>query len=880
MNDLSGNNLLSIEKKTSHEEISTAESCGRNHSTLGQSILANGQPGAGNNNITNSISYSGIPVNSNGELIPYSSLPIAGEVEGSHARADHSSETVSRSSKSVPDKNKEVEDEDVSEEFVKNFNEHIGPEKKKEEKAKRLIAKMRILGGLNSDPADKEPHINIPAARQGLCILAGLQNNKLKIEALDTLIRLLEKDEVSKESAENLVFLAINLTKKMDRELIQTDTLDVQVKIAKAYGVVAELIQRQYGKKHINAITKELKSQFRNTADNCKALNRLEDIHLAYAVSYALEGIKRIRDDNKELLELLERFMHFSISLSNLYNEDLQGFYQELFSTFKDLNNRHEYAWYNGVLIMNDYAKDAQHNLDKLTGIQILLREKYTDFNWKFIYSAMDILSKIAIHGATPEIRKQAFEGSRKSSHDMPGFLFFKDFNKFARSPDLSPIVHFSKPKLDDDNGLIRMAFIEHLIKISTKSPDILIRFKAKQILIQRLHTENNQGIKDLIQESIPTSAAQQKEWLEEAGKYRYEPLDAANSKKNEIISTPKVEKLSVLAFKAFEKHYKLQKASSKVPEQHKSLPNMHLDLPGKDKLSAPAAPISPPHTPRDHNRLISMLADSLGVEDSFVTKHFLFKGDIRPIGGQGLLITEKGMQQIADLLLANKEISTLNFELCHDDLKGILILAKTLPQTQVRKLTLAAEIDSAEADAIAETLTQKPKLEIIFSNPSGYYRLGKALAKRGLIVESIAFFTNGLEPPFNNDTDSMHVKLLLHRGKSYMLNGSPALAAADFRKVLELDSKDFHAHFELSKAYMDMRRYPQSIDSARNALKIYPEDNKALYQLALSLSRESRNKEYNAEAIKILKELLVKDHDNHDVQKLLKVLERKANKN
>ena len=96
----------------------------------------------------------------------------------------------------TPTANKKIEEEDVSPEFINDFNRHIGNNHNKE-KAQRLIEKMQHLGGLI--PTLEEEEIDIPAARLGLSYLASLNNPKFKMEALDNLLMLLQNDTLEKK---------------------------------------------------------------------------------------------------------------------------------------------------------------------------------------------------------------------------------------------------------------------------------------------------------------------------------------------------------------------------------------------------------------------------------------------------------------------------------------------------------------------------------------------------------------------------------------------------------------------------------------------------------------------------------------------------------
>lgn len=384
------------------------------------------------------------------------------------------------------------EEEDVSQEFVTEFNTHIGNNTNKE-KAQNLIKKMQRLGGLISPREQQE--IDIPAARLGLSLLAGLNHPKYKMEALGSLLVLLQHDSLEKETSINLVNLAITLMKQMNRELMQTEILDVQIKITQVYSLVAELLQRHYAKKHINAITKELKTELIATTKALEALNTQEDQKLNYYSKLALEGVRRLVDDRKELFDLIERFYHAFAAILSFQNSDIANGFQELAHTFKDLDPHIKGAWYNGILILNELLKGAKTDPDKLMGIQVLLREKGPQFNWKFTYAALEAFFELSLHGTTLKIRETAFQGIRVFGPDFPGLISFVDEQSLSKYIDLSPMVHFKKPRRKNPNTFIRYSCVEFLAKIAQESQDPTIKKKAKLILTQRLSLEEDTTI-------------------------------------------------------------------------------------------------------------------------------------------------------------------------------------------------------------------------------------------------------------------------------------------------------------------------------------------------------------------------------------------------
>lgn len=406
-------------------------------------------------------------------------------------------------------------EEDVSKEFVENFNAHIG-NFSNQKKALRLIKKMRRLGGLITPLKDEL--IDIPAARMGLSILAGVNKLSYKMQSLDDLILLLKKDKIEKDTSIGLVALAINLMGQMNRVLMQTETVDVQIKITLAYSLVAELIQRHFSKKHINAITKELKIELIQTIKALEDLNAHENARLNFHVNLALEGLKRIVDDRKELFDLIERFYRLAAAIVLLERYDAASCFIEMGKVFKDLSPSIPNVWYNGVLILRDLAKVATSDIDKLIGIQSLVRDKYKTFNWKFAYAALEIFHDIAIKGSSKKIRKQAFEGIKIFGPDFPGLLSFVNCNQLPTALSLKPMLHFKRPIHKNPNIEIRYAAIEYLISVSKNSPDYDIRKKARMSLLLRSRIEKNAAIVKLIEESIPIQASEQMKWLRENG--------------------------------------------------------------------------------------------------------------------------------------------------------------------------------------------------------------------------------------------------------------------------------------------------------------------------------------------------------------------------
>jgi len=277
--------------------------------------------------------------------------------------------------------NQKNEEEDVSEEFVNQFNNHIG-NAENHNIAQRLMKKMRLLGGLESGSLDQR--IDIPQARLGLCILAGLPH-PYKMEALDNLYDLLKRDNLEKDSAIQLVSLAIKLMKNMNRELMQTEVVDFQIKIAEVYNALTHLLQYHYAKQHINAITKELKLQLSETAKALQDLNRQENPKLSFYVNCALEGIRNLKDDSKVLFDIFERIYHITAALTSLQMSQAEYGFGELDKVFKDIDPHLKSEWYSGVLLLNDLTKKvlSTEDLDKQTAERLQSNAHWKDLHIK-----------------------------------------------------------------------------------------------------------------------------------------------------------------------------------------------------------------------------------------------------------------------------------------------------------------------------------------------------------------------------------------------------------------------------------------------------------------------------------------------------------------
>ncbi|HEV8051313.1 MAG TPA: hypothetical protein VGP47_02380, partial [Parachlamydiaceae bacterium] len=135
------------------------------------------------------------------------------------------------------------EEDFITLEIIEKWNSQIG-NMENPNRVLRLINKMRKLGEL--EPS--EIKTNIPNARLGLCLLAHYdKDQKVKMFALESLLRILKNDNYSVDNSYLLVQLAIDLLQLLARSTIQTADLSTQIKLSEIYRVLAETIDIHAG---------------------------------------------------------------------------------------------------------------------------------------------------------------------------------------------------------------------------------------------------------------------------------------------------------------------------------------------------------------------------------------------------------------------------------------------------------------------------------------------------------------------------------------------------------------------------------------------------------------------------------------------------------
>jgi tetratricopeptide (TPR) repeat protein len=741
-------------------------------------------------------------------------------------------------------KSKEEDSDDVTKDFIQKFNDHRGnPENVA--LAQRMLKKNRQLGGIEKNI--NSPYIDIPSARRNLFLLAGLNHQELKMEALHSLIEILDADPIKRNTAFDLVVLAIDLMKQMDRELMQTQLIEEQILICQAYGIVAELIQRHYAKKHLGGITSELKIQLVNTVRTLEDLNTQGNTHLHFTVEYALEGVKRLRDDRKELFEIAERIFHLLAAVLAFEGDNPSIFASELPKVFQGLDTRITHSWYDSTMLFNELCKPAFNEISQLALLQYLVKAQAKDLDWKYLYNAINKFGKIAIHGFTPSIRKAALMGCKTIGEDYPGISEFIDCKIYPRKTSLKPMIHFKAPVLKDRNLLIRELCVKTLFKIAEKCPDLPCRKNAKQVLLDCLKLEGDQNILKILHERIPKNVTDQTKWLLEKDDFAYQhPL-----KKNEIslnepspdlqnaAKTPfhQLEQISNVVFQNIylnhpNEMFILDRYQGTINPPTSFGPNFKTPYNSPENiLSSPSS--SPSQLSRakeiqSTGNIALQLGNSLNIPPQIIQENIKLGHDIQVNEVHHLQINLEGMKKIIKFMQTGLEISTLDFSTCQIEEDALFLLAESLVELNVNKLNFPTSFSKGSAKKFAGVLKNNRKFLITFHTAEDDLLFGAELKKAGLTSKALEYYEKALKKLKNSDDKKLESKILCHIGQAQLSLGNLTNARNALLKALKMKPESYNATIALAKLYHIQNNATETIEYATMALKLKPSDKTA----------------------------------------------------
>jgi tetratricopeptide (TPR) repeat protein len=751
-----------------------------------------------------------------------------------------------------------------------------------------MLYKTRCLAGL--EPNSKLT--DIPSARRNFFLLAQMDHQEIKMAALDNLILVLQNDPVTKETAFDLLDLAMDFMKQMDRELIQTQLIDEQIKICQAYGMVAELIQWHYGKKHIGGITAELKNQLIHSLNTLEDLNTHDDISLHFASSYALEGFKRLKDDRKELFELGEKVFHLIVGIAGVCISSNPSYVDEIALAFHDLDFQIAHSWYDAVLLFNDLAKGAYTDPNYLTALKLMIHQNSKEIKWKFLYNALEKLGDIVIKGSTPAIRCAAFKEQRISKKKLPGLVDFIDCQYFRTKTDHKPIIHFKRPIEKDRNVPIRLLTVQQLIRITKEAPDAEIRKEAKQALLYCFDNETNKVIVDTLKAEIPSDPADQNQWENELEKYAYEPskslyvpLESEAASDNPIqqlafqILTQYQANLSNASHSTAPMEIKLKESSNPPTAKKKSLArassqnkilapansrrknslvhrSSKQNSPASKKTEESLAGSAPPSKTKhlsDHkksrgSKQAILLGKCLHMDPVIVEQYIEFNQDIHLSEHNTLYMTKAGIQKILQMIEEIDECNSLDFSQCHIQEEGLTVLIQNLPKLNLSALHMPKGLTQDAGQKLAKLFRNENNLKVSFSRPEDDLLFGKILVALKLTLDGIIYYNKGLDKLRDNNEDSIDLKarIYYHLADALMLEEEFHEAERVLLEAYKLDPENYKILSKLAKYYHKQQNDIQALKFAEKALTITQKDFLDIEreELVKILNRQSKKKQ------------------------------------
>lgn len=350
---------------------------------------------------------------------------------------------------------------------------------------------------------------------------------QLKEEIFDFFIHLLENDPISKQTAEGVLEIVIDLNNELTPSQSQQLSILFQRKVARAFSAAVELYLRHYDQNHVNAITESQKKAFIEIQSSFSKLNKQEDARLDFANQMAMEASKRLTSDNSLFMELLQRLLHVAKALGKAYEKDIASFFSELKEAVDGLDSKIKEKWFETLFVMRELVQKAPDQKKKVLVIQSLLVKKLVSENWKFIYGALELLQDIIAQSDEIEILEAILFG--QSSLDNPPsqsqkqvrLLGVIDFIEFKGYVHKAKIVTNDDKKADsairDKAEELFQALVNKLTTTIEGRRAIYYRYAAASMLYEKKPESMHH-----LGRAIPENQKMREEWLK--GTYVQKP--------------------------------------------------------------------------------------------------------------------------------------------------------------------------------------------------------------------------------------------------------------------------------------------------------------------------------------------------------------------
>lgn len=374
-----------------------------------------------------------------------------------------------------------------------------------------LKEKLQILKENAKDPS------HLPSIRSDLCKLSKISSthyHDLKEEIYQLLIQFIEKDPILPHTAAGILEMIIDLNSDLALTKAQLLTIPLQKKLARAFSAAVELYLRHYQMQdHVNAVMEDQKKQLLDTQNSFNGLNTKENVALEFATQMAIEANKRLTTDNSAFLEILQRLTHFVTAIGKAYDKDIAAFFSEFSQAFQGIENKIKEKWYEALFVIRDLIQKTPDTNKKIMLINTSLITKGMNYDWKFTYGCLEILSDIISQIQTPKVLDELLFGQPTPSNTIaasamittfPGVIKYLEFKEYSKKATIVTEKDTKADKAIQTKG-------EELCKLLKQK--LAATYEGRKLLHNRYTTGvSNQN--KILWDVIPRDPKQYAEWL------------------------------------------------------------------------------------------------------------------------------------------------------------------------------------------------------------------------------------------------------------------------------------------------------------------------------------------------------------------------------
>lgn len=159
----------------------------------------------------------------------------------------------------------------------------------------------------------------------------------------------------------------------------------------------------------------------------------------------------------------------------------------------------------------------------------------------------------------------------------------------------------------------------------------------------------------------------------------------------------------------------------------------------------------------------------------------------------------------------------------------GATMLAKGDPESAIRDLTVAIDMDPSMADAYFKRAQANQEVSKTVLAESDYVQAGEIYRTQRRMSTAMDAFNRAIE------INSKSVPALINRGDIYSLQDNKSAAMDDYQAAVKADQNNFQANFELGKAYFLLGKFKDADKRLRKARELNPSVPEVYHYLMLN---------------------------------------------